>query len=47
MGTDRDLGITRDIAAPSDKLYHCRTEPALIKPWGRCTDRLAEQAVSL
>ena len=33
MDTDRDLVITRDIAAPRDKLYRCWTEPGLIKQW--------------
>ena len=33
MSTDRDLVITRDIAAPRVKLYRCWTEPALIKQW--------------
>jgi hypothetical protein len=47
MGTDRGLGITRDVAARSDRLNRCCTESAPIKPWGRCTGRLAELAVSL
>lgn len=33
MNPDRDLVITRDIAASRDKLYRCWTEPALIKQW--------------
>ena len=33
MNTDRDLVITRDIAAPRDKLYRCWTEPDLLKQW--------------
>lgn len=30
---DRDLVITRDIAASRQSLYRCWTEPALIKQW--------------
>ena len=33
MSNDRDLVITRDIAAPRESLYRCWTEPALIKQW--------------
>ena len=33
MTTDRDLVITRDIAVPSDKLYRCWTESALMTQW--------------
>ena len=33
MNADRDLVITRDIAAPPDKLYRCWTEPELLKRW--------------
>jgi uncharacterized protein YndB with AHSA1/START domain len=33
MSTDRDLVITRDIAAPREALFRCWTEPALIKRW--------------
>ena len=33
MSTDRDLVITRDIAASRDKLYRCWTEPELMKQW--------------
>ncbi|NUZ06078.1 SRPBCC family protein [Piscinibacter koreensis] len=31
--TDRDLVITRDIAASPDKLFRCWTEPELMKRW--------------
>jgi uncharacterized protein YndB with AHSA1/START domain len=31
--TNRDLVITRDIAAPREKLYRCWTEPELMKQW--------------
>jgi len=33
MKTDRDLVITRDIAASPDTLYRCWTEPELMKQW--------------
>ena len=33
MSTNRDLVISRDIAAPREKLYRCWTEPALIRKW--------------
>ena len=33
MSNDRDLVITRDIAASPDKLYRCWTEPELMKQW--------------
>ena len=33
MTTDRDLVITRDIAALPEKLFRCWTEPDLIKQW--------------
>jgi uncharacterized protein YndB with AHSA1/START domain len=33
MSTDLDLVITRDIAAPREKLYRCWTEPELMKQW--------------
>jgi uncharacterized protein YndB with AHSA1/START domain len=33
MNTNRDLVITRDIAAPRENLYRCWTEPELIKQW--------------
>ena len=33
MNADRDLVITRDIAASRDKLYRCWTEPELLKQW--------------
>jgi uncharacterized protein YndB with AHSA1/START domain len=33
MNADRDLVITRDIAAARDKLYRCWTEPELLKRW--------------
>ncbi|CAN5118816.1 SRPBCC family protein [soil metagenome] len=33
MSNDRDLVITRDIAASRESLYRCWTEPALIKQW--------------
>lgn len=31
--TDRELGLTRDIAVPRAKLYRCWTEPTLITRW--------------
>jgi uncharacterized protein YndB with AHSA1/START domain len=33
MNADRDLVITRDIAASPEKLYRCWTEPELMKQW--------------
>lgn len=33
MDNERDLVITRDIAASRQALYRCWTEPALIKQW--------------
>src|SRR5690606_5596117 len=33
MSNDRDLILTRDIAAPRETLYRCWTEPALMKQW--------------
>ena len=33
MSNDRDLVITRDIAAPRASLYRCWTEPTLIRQW--------------
>ena len=33
MNPNRDLVITRDIAAPRENLYRCWTEPELIKQW--------------
>jgi uncharacterized protein YndB with AHSA1/START domain len=33
MNANLDLVITRDIAAPREKIYRCWTEPALIKQW--------------
>ena len=33
MDTDRDLVISRDIAASPDKLFRCWTEPELMKQW--------------
>jgi uncharacterized protein YndB with AHSA1/START domain len=33
MNKNLDLVITRDIAAPREKLYRCWTEPELIKQW--------------
>ncbi|WP_088282312.1 SRPBCC family protein [Ideonella sp. A 288] len=33
MDPQRDLVITRDIAASPDKLYRCWTEPELMKLW--------------
>jgi uncharacterized protein YndB with AHSA1/START domain len=33
MTSNRELVLTRDIAAPREKLYRCWTEPALITQW--------------
>jgi uncharacterized protein YndB with AHSA1/START domain len=33
MNPNRDLVITRDIAAPRENLYRCWTEPELMKQW--------------
>ncbi len=33
MPDDRDLVISRDIAATAEQLYRCWTEPALIRQW--------------